>query len=602
MKIVMAEKYSSPFRIALLLFTLVFGMAVPRARADPAAGGYLKREAILFKGTGRLSESALRSALPDSLPDLSATDTLEALQRQLHRQLGYYSSRIASVRRVNSPAGLPARLEVIIESGPPTRLGRLALRGVETHEEAGLLGRSALIPGAAVSAARVENTLREFAGFYADRGYPFCAARVVETGWDSLGRLGLTVRIERGPLVRIGRITIEGAPETRPAVVKRIAGLAEGAPYSESLLQRSGERLLASGLFNRAEQPGVSAGANASLADVHLRLGEYPAYRIEAALGAGGGESGGRGLAGLVRVNLANLFGSARSALIDWQRPRADWASLQLGYHEPWIAGTAYSLDAAFSQQVRDSLYTDTGARVGVGTELGDRLRVGLGAGYSKASPGSETVLDGERSTAWAMTGTAAWNNVRRPLNPSSGFEITLSGSVGRRRIGAAAERELRSLARFADYLPLSPVSHVLALLGGFGLVSRGGSTPAEIPLHARIPAGGVLTDGASVRGHIEEEVRARRAGWVNLEYRYLTGPASRLFAFYDLGAAQVVSAGGNPVLGNAAPGWQVEWLQGYGAGMLVDSRLGQVKISVAFSPEKGLGGGRLHVNLAEHF
>ena len=593
MKIVVAGKYSSLFRITPLLFTLLFGTLALPARVNAASGDYVKREAILFKQTGRLSESALRSALPDSLPSTSAADTIEAVQRRLHRQQGYYSSRLVSARPEKSSAGPAVRPEVIIESGPATRLGRLALRGVETSEEAGLLGRSALTLGATVSAARVENTLKEFSGFYADRGYPFCAARVVETVWDSLGRLGLTVGIERGRLVRIGRITVEGARGTRPAVVKRLSGLEEGAPYSERLIQRSGERLLASGLFNRAEPPAVSAGANENLADVRLRLGEYPAYRIEAALGAGAGESGGRGLAGMVRVDLANLFGTARSALIDWQRPRADWVSLRLGYHEPWLAGTAYSLDASFGQQVRDSLYTDTGARIEIGTQLGDRLRVGLGASYSKASPGSETDIYGERSTAWSVTGKAVWKNVLRPLNPSSGFEIALDGAVGRRRIGTAEERELRSQARFAGYAPLSPVSHVLALLGGFGLVSRGASTPAEIPLHARIPVGGILAGGATVRGHLEEEVRARRAGWLNLEYRYLTGPASRLFAFYDLAAAQPGSAGGL---------WRVEWLQGFGAGILVDSRLGQVSLSAAFSPEKGLGEGRLHLNLAEHF
>ncbi len=564
---------------------------------------FIRREAIQFKKTGKLSEKAIRLALPDSIPAALVLDTLEAVQKLLHRKLGYYRSRIVSHRWIRSLRGKVSGLEVRIEPGEVTRLGRMEVRGASPLEKRKLLELCQLSPGDAVTEKRMEKTLEAIVRFYAGRGYPFCVSRVAEVGWESHGGLALVFSIERGRFVRIGRIHINGANQTRPEIVKRIAALAEGEPYNEKRIERAVERLLVSGLFSRASRPRVSAGAEPGLADLHLSLREFPAHRIEAAIGSGGG---GRtsGLAGVVRIDLSNLFGTARKASINWQRPRKEWVSLQLAYREPWLAHLPIGLEVGFSQQVRDSLYTNTGGRIALSSELTDRLRVHLGTEYSEASPGSETYLLAESSTFWAVTGKAAWSNVTRPLNPAAGFELSGKAAAGTRRTDSGRMRELRTMLRMGLYQPLAPRSHILALACGLGLVSRGQSAPEDIPYHARIPIGGALgaSDGAMVRGHIEEEARGRRVGWMNLEYRYLIGENNRLFAFYDLGAAGLSATARNYLPGEESTSWRTEYFQGYGAGLQLESRLGLLQLSIAFTPEKGPGGGRLHLRLAEGF
>lgn len=577
--------------------------AVLRAADFAPPEGCIRSEAIRFIDAGKLSEKAVRFALPDSIPAAVALDTLEAVQKLLHRKLGYYRSRIALHRWIRSPEGKLSGLEVRIEPGKVTRLGRVELKGASPLEKRKLLELCQFSPGDAVTEKRVEKTLEAITRFYAGRGYPFCVSHVAEVGWESHGGLALVFSVERGRFVRIGRIHIKGANQTRPEIVKRIAALAEGEPYNEKRIERASERLLGSGLFSRAGRPRVTAGAEPGLADLHLSLREFPAHRIEAGIGSGGG-GGTSGLAGVVRIGLSNLFGSAREVSLDWQRPRKEWASLQLAYREPWLGHLPIGLEAAFSQQVRDSLYTNTGGRIAISSELTERLRVYLGTEYSQASPGSETYLFAESSTFWAVTGQAAWSNVTKVFNPSAGFEFSGKASAGRRRTNSGRRRELRTMLGMALYRPLAPRFHVLALACGCGLVSRGQSTPEEIPYHARIPIGGVLKagDGAMVRGHLEEEARGRRVGWMNLEYRYLIGENNRLFAFYDLGAAQVSAMAKNNLPGDGSTIWSTEYFQGYGAGLQLESRLGLLQISIAFTPEKGPGGGRLHLRFAESF
>jgi len=475
-----------------------------------------------------------------------------------------------------------------------SRLGALSFAGVTAREEAALLRACPVRPGAPLDSLAVARALEGAVRYFADRGFPFCSVRLSRFDPGSDGRAAVELTVERGRFIRIGEVRLKNDGATRPGVVRRIARLREGEPYSESRMEEAAGRLLASGLFRRVAGPELRQGASRSAAVAELTLEEYPANRLEAALGTGSG-----GISGLVRVSLNNLFGTARSAHIDWQRPRRDWASLALAWREPWLACRDLALEANFSQQVRDSLFTDTGGRIEVSTELAGRLRAGVGAAYREASPGSETFAAAESSRWWAVTGRLEWRNVLRPLNPARGFELALEASAGTRNIEGTAGREYRSRVSAALYLPLAGTGGQLAALsGGFALVARGNSTPAEIPWHARIPVGGVLRgwEGAPVRGHLEEETRGRRVGWASLEYRYLVGENSRLFAFYDAGAVLEASSRRSPAE------WTTRWLEGAGAGLQIDSRAGLIRLALGFDPGRGLSEGRLHIDFVEKF
>ncbi len=221
-----------------------------------------------------------------------------------------------------------------------------------------------------------------------------------------------------------------------------------------------------------------------------------------------------------------------------------------------------------------------------------DGLSAGLGVAYNSTSPGSETWSEAESSRMLSLTGRMAWSNLPRPLNPSGGTLIEATGSVGRRKIESVSRREIRATVRGKTFRSLGSPTHVAALFAGASVVSRGQSTPAEIPWHARIPVGGTLAGGVPVRGHREETTRASRALWLTLEYRLLTGEFSRVFAFYDFAAARVARSAS----------WRTRGFHGLGGGIQADTRLGLLEIALAVDPARGPGNGRLHIRLAESF
>ena len=593
-------RFISPFLLALAgLFSL------PGLHAAEAAEktNLLPLQALFFRSTGAVRESDLRALLPDTIAKAKVLDTLDAVQKFLHRGLGWYQSRISSHRWEINPDGDSTGLEVWLESGPRTRLGSLRILGTGVHEETELLGLIPLSPGLAVTDRAVEKALEQISLYYADRGYPFCNARISAVDWESPDRLALTFRVEQGTFVRFGTLAVKGAKNTRMEVIRRITGLNEGEPYSEKLLSRARDRLLRSGLFREVKSPQVTSTSSPYRADLLVELTERPSNRFEAALGTGGAGSA-KGLAGYLKLGFNNLFGTSRTARVDWQRSQKDWLSLLVAYREPWLGSLPLSLDISYRQEVRDSLYTSTNARIELSSDLTDQIRAGLGVAFEKASPGSETYPAAEQSTLWSIAGLIGWSDLARPTNPVHGFEFRMNGSAGKRRTGGKSERELRAALHFARYSPIFRSPHVLALSGGLALVARGRSTPGELPYHTRIPLGGVLygEGGPMVRGHADEVVRGRRVGWFNLEYRYLLGRDSRLFAFYDFGAAQVPAGSERGSDPQNPESWRTIRIQGYGAGLQAESRLGLISIAVAFSPEAGIGEGRLYLQLMENF
>ncbi|MBN2289079.1 MAG: BamA/TamA family outer membrane protein [Candidatus Glassbacteria bacterium] len=571
-----------------------------------APAGYIRRDQVVFRSTGALEEDTLRTGLPDSVECAAVPEVLDSLQRKLHAGLGYHRARLERVEWLpGGPGKSGKRLAVRVEQGPPTRLGRLGFPGLNARQQEALRRSLGPLEGVTASDRAVERILRRVVGYYADRGHPFCAVRILEVELLEDSRLGLAVQVEMGRPVSLGMVTFSGAEHTRPEVMEKLSRLVPGQSYSESGLSSARRRLLRSGLFRTAAGPLVLATSNPHRVDLELHLEELPANRVEAALGSGRG-AGPSSLAGFVRLHLGNLFGTARACLVDWERPRENWSSLQLEYREPWLPGLDLSLEAGYGQQVRDSTYTTSSGRVRLAKRLTERLELGLAAVYEKTSPGSETYPGAESSRHWSVGGTLDWSSVLRPLNPASGLELSSSAAAGRRRLEGRDLREVRLSLHGACYLPLGRTPHLAALGVGYAQVSVGRSGVGEIPYHARLPIGGAAGDGSrpTVRGHVEEAWRGRKVAWANLEYRYLAGENSRLFVFYDIGAAQVPAsrtpAGAGPV--PEEPGWRTQALQGIGAGLQLESRLGLVGIAVGFDPERGLGQGRLHLSLAERF
>lgn len=105
-----------------------------------------------------------------------------------------------------------------------------------------------------------------------------------------------------------------------------------------------------------------------------------------------------------------------------------------------------------------------------------------------------------------------------------------------------------------------------------------------DVPQSAGIWLGGAQ----SLRGYREEMLWGTNAGWVNVEWRWLLGPKSHLFAFVDAGRIE----------GAGSRSWPVS----YGIGLLTNGRMGAVGIDYGLPRGESLGQGMVHVRMVSAF
>jgi outer membrane protein assembly factor BamA len=97
----------------------------------------------------------------------------------------------------------------------------------------------------------------------------------------------------------------------------------------------------------------------------------------------------------------------------------------------------------------------------------------------------------------------------------------------------------------------------------------------------------------SSLRGYREEEFWGEKIAWLNLEYRYLLAPRSRVFLFFD---------GGYFYQKDREQKVIEDYKFGYGFGFRIETRLGVIGIDYGLGEGRGLTSGLVHVGLTNKF
>jgi outer membrane protein insertion porin family len=94
-----------------------------------------------------------------------------------------------------------------------------------------------------------------------------------------------------------------------------------------------------------------------------------------------------------------------------------------------------------------------------------------------------------------------------------------------------------------------------------------------------------------TVRGYRENQFFGDRVGWLNLEYRFLVGPRSRLFIFTDFA-----------YYSRELPEEKEEYLVGYGAGISFPGPLGILQVDYGLARNLSFSEGKIHFRLINEF
>lgn len=595
---------ASALRLACRARALAFGVALAMLGATAPAGA--ANYELQIEALPELVEPLRTRTLvgrwiedPDFDPEQLAlfVERAKAEAEAIAQAAGFFSVR-AEVGFEPAAGERAAVVRIVLNAGARTTVNRFdfALDGpppaLALRDD--LLARWPLPEGSFFRSAAWQSGKRVLIDRLQQRGY--IRARIVESRatvdpQNTTAALG--VRIETGPRLDFGAVTIEGLARYDASIVHALVPWDASEPYDFDEVLDFQARLRASGYFDSAEVlpdfAAVLADPQRGTVPVRVEVSERRTQRVAFGVGYSSDE-GPRALLGYEHRNVFGKGWQLESGLLVQNVRRRAFASLR-------------------TPQKASGHYYQGGVRLerfDVQGELTDKQTMFVGEG--KRSDDADRFLSlqyqteqrevrglGDVGSSRALTLGYAWNlrRVDSPLDPRAGYTISaqLSGA-------SSALLSDRSFVRFhARTLRFWPMPADSALDGGLliGLVELGqvfADGRDGIPSENLFRAGGTST----IRGYDFFSLGVREADAIvggrvlalgSLEYQH---PVRR--DWYAAGFVDV---------GDAADRWdRYRAVAGYGVGARWRSPIGPVSLDLAYG--EAVGDWRLHFSVGYTF
>lgn len=557
--------------VFLLLFSLT-GLFGNFAEAEQQTRPTVQR--IIFEGANGVSHNVLQNVLitRSGMP-LDSSLVVKDMKRilEVYQTLGYWNASVHFPEILVKAEKATVRFG--IEEQVRTQVDSIVISGQTAFAKDDLRTPDDLSRGVVLTPERLEAHLGALLDFYENRGYPFCAL-TPEVKFQGHGAQ-VYVDIDAGPLCYVDTILFVGNAVTRDAVLLREMRLELGQLYDQRRVDRAVRYLRRVPFLISVDDPEVYREGDRTILSVRVR--EARTARIEGGLGYAPQSAGG-GLTGRFALHVHNVAGAGRLGQVVWQRTGVGASDLRVKLEEPWVFARPLSAYFELGMQTRVG-YSEW--RVGVGSALRvwEQGTIGVQASRRQVVPDSSGLGIYKKNNQWGLLLDGRLDYRDNIWNPRRGWIGQVAFEVGRvEGFGKATLRREQSIQGQFFY-DLSKTSvWALGMQGAW--ISQAGGVPQD----ARIRVGGART----LRGYHEEAFWVTRAVWTSFEWRFLVGSRSRIFGFVDAGIL-------NDLQGRV-------WPLGYGAGLVLYSKMGLIGVDVGWAKEDGLGDGKIHVKLENAF
>jgi outer membrane protein assembly factor BamA len=527
--------------------------------------------------------------IPASFKDRNAcTEYLYALPGLLHEK-GFAAASVDSVHFDSAAAFIRLYLGE-----------RFSWSAIRTRPEDAALLRAAgwsgkKLSGKPLMPERLHADELMLMNYLENSGYPFARISLDSVLFER-GAVSAVMNIEKGPLYHIDSIRIHGSAKISASFMERYLGIPEGSIYRKDRLQAISSRILGLPYVQEEHPWNLSMLGTGSILDLYLR--PKRSSQIDALVGflPNNQLSNKLLVTGEATVNLKNPFGNGESLGLSWQQLQAKSPRLNLYFEEPYLFHSPYGVNMAFSLYKKDSSYVTTEGSLGIRFS-GTANHVGTVfiqfAGSNLLNPDTLQIIASRQLPSIADLSSVSLglsyeiNNTNYRFNPVRGNEFLFTGSAGTKKIRRNSQISKLvdpedpdfNYGSLYDTMKLHAYQFRLNLAAAhyFGLthastlrlaVNAGWYQSASTFRNELFQIGGYKL----LRGFDEESILANAYTAGSLEYRYLIGMNSFLFAFCDGGWAK-----------NDVPGYRLNSVYlGLGLGLAFETKAGIFNISYA--------------------
>ncbi|WP_274585150.1 outer membrane protein assembly factor BamA [Neisseria leonii] len=429
---------------------------------------------------------------------------------------GYFDFRIVDTEIGEGDKPNRQKIKITVHEGGRYRWGQVRIEG-DTREvpKADLEKLLKMKEGKWYDRSQMVDSISAIQRVLGSAGYAFSEINVMPQPRD--GAVDFVLLIDPGRKVYVNQIQISGNNKTRDEVIRRELRQMEAAPFDQSKIDRSKERVELLGYFDNVQFDARPVAGTPDQVDVAVSVNERSTGSID--LSAGWVQD--TGLVLSLGVAQDNLFGTGKSVSARMSRSSTT-QNASLSFTEPYFTPDGVSMGydiygrvydprkaGSTSSQQYKTTTIGTGIRMGVPVTEYDRINFGLGAerlGVNTYKGAPKRYRDFIRQygrgvdgvgkfQGWIMKGNIGWgrNKTDSALWPTRGYMTDVSLNAGL----PGGDLQYYSLTHNQRwFFPLSR-DFTLMLGGQVGYANGYGKTK-ELPFFENFYGGGL----GSVRGY----------------------------------------------------------------------------------------------------
>ena len=551
---------------------------------------------ITVEGNFLFSENEYLSVIENSGPDLSSTsikDTLKERAAYFLYEKGYYNFSLEVTQHNDT-----SNILMTVKEGKPTFVDAINIVNTGLTDSLYFMQTVNSLQGKIFSKENVSNIFSELIHHYENIGYPFYSVKIDSLFFhdnENNFLVDLFISPSKGRLCRFDKFIFKGNEKTKDYVLERELRIGKSELYNQEIVDDIPAILNKTGFFRKVENPEFLIDETGK-GILRITLEEKNTNNFDGILGYVPGSGNTKGyFTGFVNINLRNLFGTGRAALIKWNQETQSTQELELKYFEPWLFSYPFSLSLGLYQRKQDSTYVQRN----LNTELDYVADKNITASFLASS---ESVIPSENSlpentvynSSQITTGLSLRIDTRDDLYaPRSGLLFINSYKYTSKTIEDETLTDVNSdnnLQRFE--VDLSFYKTIFT------------SQVVSLALHAREMRGSFielsdlyfLGGTSTLRGYRERQFSGNRLIWSNLEYRYLFDIRSYFFLFLDSGYFMRRE---EPQLNVS---FYDDYKTGYGLGISLETAIGILKVSYALGEGDSFSEGKIHFGIANDF
>ena len=450
----------------------------------------------------------------------------------------------------------------------------------------GAEGQEALNISGSYSEEKAQAAILSLLNELEQEGYLFAKAEITDLNVLDNCEIQLMVALDRGNQHFTKAILFPGAKANKPEYLSRIAGFRDSVLVTSTLLRGYRSSLIQSELFEDVGTPEIYLEEGNPV--VVIPVEERSLNQFDGLVGYVPDASGEGQFVGDFELSLWNVLNQGNGIDLLYQRLRPETSRLNVGVSQDWFGAVPVGAGFKFNLYQNDTTYQTRNLEVGSWYQVQAGLRITGKLGTVTSVTGNSGLYtpepDGKK---WYAELGFRYTNTDYPEVPTRGLRFQVSLGAARKNV------EVDSSGTFGLQYGTGDGSWFIP-------VTR--KTVFAISTHAYFLLGDKFTEsdlirfgGAnSLRGYSEEQFRASRMLWGDIEYRYLMTRSSYLFAFGGAGGYHRPK-----LLTESDSAFKTsDILYSTGIGISYKIRIGRLKFTYAVSPQESIGNGMVHLGI----